>query len=117
MYNFHSCNEADLTIAAKPMTNFDRYGTIESINNKIIGFSEKKITEKGIINGGIYMIKKEIFIDTQISECFSFESDFLVPNVKNHKMMSFLSDGYFIDIGIPEDYKKAVKDFNNLKLH
>ena len=38
---------------------------------------------------------------------FSFEKDFLSKNVNKLKILGFESDDYFIDIGIPEDYKRS----------
>ncbi len=37
----------------------------------------------------------------------ALERDFLPVSVKNLKVYGFPWDGYFIDIGIPEDYRKA----------
>ena len=45
------------------------------------------------------------------TEKFSFEKDILEANVSKLPFYAFQSDGYFIDIGIPEDYKKAQADF------
>ena len=42
-----------------------------------------------------------------------FEKDFFETRVKELNMVGFEYDGYFIDIGIPEDYKKVQTDFKN----
>jgi len=38
---------------------------------------------------------------------FSLEVDILQTLVKQSNVHAIVSDGYFIDIGIPEDYKRA----------
>ena len=53
---------------------------------------------------------------------FSFEKDFLFLNLSKLKVLAFVANAYFIDIGIPEDFIKANLDFkgitslNNLNL-
>lgn len=103
--------ESDITIAVKQMFNYDRYGSV-FLNEyrEVIKFSEKKHTEKGFINGGVYLIDKAIF-NNIYEDSFSFESDIL-ESLK-YKISAFESEGYFIDIGIPDDYEKAQKDFYN----
>lgn len=110
MFDFHINNNADITIATKLMNNFDRYGSVSlnKNNNKINNFLEKKQTEKGLINGGIYIIKRDIFdLANVYNEKFSFEVDIMEKKVNDLNIYSFESQGFFIDIGIPEDYYKA----------
>lgn len=98
-----------IALALKPMQNFDRYGSIVLEHGKIVSFEEKKKTKDGLINGGVYIITKEIFQDT-LEDVFSFES-FLQ---EEKDIGGYVSDGYFIDIGIPSDYWKAQQDFKEL---
>ena len=106
MASFHKAMEGDVTIATKYLENFDRYGTVKSENGRIISFVEKKHVETGRINGGVYIIKKDILTDFYGNK-FSFENDFMEKELRNTKIMEFPADGYFIDIGVPEDYGKA----------
>lgn len=116
MEKFHREKKSDITIATKKMYKFDRYGSIlvNSNDDKIISIQEKKYTELGLISGGMYIINKSIFRNVD-KERFSFEKDILENEGLNLNKYSFLSDGYFIDIGIPEDYYKTQKDFSNLQ--
>jgi Nucleoside-diphosphate-sugar pyrophosphorylase involved in lipopolysaccharide biosynthesis/translation initiation factor 2B, gamma/epsilon subunits (eIF-2Bgamma/eIF-2Bepsilon) len=110
MFEFHLKKNSYITIACKKMFDFDRYGTVKIENGYIKEFKEKSLTKEGYINGGIYVINRECF--NYISEKkFSFETDFLEREIKNKSIYSFLSDGYFIDIGIAQDYYKAQEDF------
>lgn len=115
MLQIHNQCKSDITIALKEMTNFDRYGSVK-INNshQVISFEEKMFIEKGYINGGIYLLNKTVFDQFQLNQNFSFES-FLEKNVLDLNISASIeADSYFIDIGIPEDYKKANKDFKDL---
>lgn len=113
MKKFHIENKSSLTIAVKEMENFDRYGSLVIENNKIIKFEEKKAMSKGKINGGIYLIKKNIFQGIE-EESFSFEKEIL-ENEKTEKY-AYESNGYFIDIGIPEDYYKFIEKNKSPKI-
>jgi D-glycero-alpha-D-manno-heptose 1-phosphate guanylyltransferase len=42
---------------------------------------------------------------------FSFEKEVLERGVQKHNIYGFDFGGYFIDIGIPEDYAKANEEF------
>lgn len=110
MLNFHIQNNADITVACKKMFDFDRYGTVNIEDGRITEFKEKVFIEEGIINGGIYIIKKDL-LNCMQEEKFSFETDFMEKEVCNKRIYAFLSDGYFIDIGIEKDYYKAQEDF------
>lgn len=106
MYKFHQENNLFLTLAIKEMRNFDRYGSLILDGNKIIKFEEKKYVEKGYINGGIYLLNREILKNN--AEIFSFEKEILENKNCEIEKYGYKSEGYFIDIGIPEDYYKFV---------
>ena len=102
----HTANRADCTIALKPMEDFDRYGAVEiTETGKVKKFSEKKHYEAGLINGGIYLVTKEIFLSHHFPPVFSFENDHLEQLHTN--IYGYPEDAYFIDIGVPEDYRLA----------
>ncbi len=104
---------ADISIALKLMYQFDRYGTVElNENNKIIAFNEKQPCESGLINGGIYYLRKSLFDRIETGIQFSFEKDILEKHLKDITIQGIVFDNYFIDIGIPEDYRKAQTDFH-----
>jgi len=101
---FHLINSCPLTLAVKPMSDFERYGSVVIDGGRVKAFREKKHTDFGFINGGVYIIKRELIYSTA-REVFSFEKDMLETGV--FPVGAFISDTYFIDIGIPEDYEKA----------
>lgn len=105
IYQFHKKNNSELTLAIKEMEKFDRYGSLILEGDKIIKFEEKKYVDKGYINGGIYLINKEL-LNEEEKESFSFEKDILENENLKIEKYGYKSKGYFIDIGIPEDYYK-----------
>ncbi|MBP1991145.1 nucleotidyltransferase family protein [Paenibacillus eucommiae] len=103
-------SKADLTIVLKEMKNIDRYGTVVTEGSRVVKFNEKQPAATGKINGGIYLLKRYIFKQLDLPEKFSFESDFMQVYYDKLEFFGYISDGYFIDIGIPEDYYKAQKE-------
>lgn len=94
-----------ICVALKHMKNFDRYGSVDvDSSGNIIAFNEKKFTTNGLINGGIYLVSKDIFGTFGVSGRFSFE-EFFQTNFKALGARACVFDGYFIDIGIPQDYQ------------
>lgn len=107
----HETQNAECTLALKPMQNFDRYGAVKiGDNGKIISFNEKQFHQNGFINGGVYLLNKEKFLSRSFAEKFSFEKDYLEKFCEEEKFFGSIQDGYFIDIGIPGDYQKAQHD-------
>ena len=111
--NHHSQAWAKISIALKPMRNFDRYGTVAiDDTGRIICFNEKKPCKKGVINGGIYVINNDETLYDGLPKKFSFETEVLQKQCgENGCLFGSVHNGYFIDIGIPEDYKKACMFF------
>lgn len=102
--------DAPCVIAAKELTNFDRYGTLEINPQGLIkAFKEKQPCQKGQINGGIYLIENTLF-DHIKEAAFSFETAVLEPLSQKEQLYSILFHEYFMDIGIPEDYAQFKKD-------
>jgi len=117
LYAFHTLKQAEISIALKPMESFDRYGTIMlDESGRICLFQEKMTCEKGLINGGVYLINRNITLLDAFDGAFSFETEVLQPNVDIARFYGYISEGYFIDIGIPDDYRKAGEDAASNKL-
>ncbi len=113
LFHHHQKSKAQLTLALKPMHQFDRYGTVEIRDSQIIKFNEKKPIDEGFINGGVYVIEKQSFESLNLPVKFSFEKEILEKETLHWNMQALISEGYFIDIGIPDDYKKAQQELPN----
>lgn len=107
-YEQHCKCLSSVSLALKPMEKFDRYGAVEVDQRHIIEvFREKQYCKVGLINGGVYLINKQNTDYKTLPTKFSFEKEVLEPGVQNHNIYGFDFEGYFIDIGIPEDYVRA----------
>lgn len=109
---FHTANQSDCTLSLKLIHNFDRYGVIElNEDNSIRSFKEKQFFEKGLINGGVYLLNIPAFLKLDLPQKFSFEKDYLEQSERHGTFLQgIVQEGYFIDIGIPADFEQAQRD-------
>ncbi len=111
----HEAGGKPISLSLKPMQDFDRYGNVEmNADGLVIGFCEKKYCKQGLVNGGVYLLNRKGLLDS-MPEKFSFETDFLQPQATMGKVNGFVNDAYFIDIGIPVDYERANREFENFE--
>jgi D-glycero-alpha-D-manno-heptose 1-phosphate guanylyltransferase len=112
MISLHKLHHAEITIVLKEMFDFDRYGTVDIFANSGIvkRFNEKRKVNKGYINTGTYCLNKSIFERYGMPEKYSFETDFLQARINELKSYAFKTNGYFIDIGVQDDYQRFQKD-------
>lgn len=95
-------------IVVREVDDVTRYGQVIVKNNYILGFKEKNKNSKGLINSGIYYLtKKEI--DLLPCGNSSLEKDLFERYCNKINFKAYTETGYFIDIGVPEDYLKAVE--------
>ena len=83
------------------------YGRIDTEHSNFIGFSEKGKNGPGLINAGCYVLPRTILNTFQVGNSFSQESDFLTKAPHELNFRVFVTNGSFIDIGVPEDYARA----------
>lgn len=113
----HLASDAECTLCLKPMHDIERYGVVElNENGSIHRFREKKYYAKGLINGGVYAMDRRKFLDMELPDAFSFEKDYLERHAGVKELFGHLDEGYFIDIGIPQDYDRAQTELPNLPL-
>ncbi len=111
--SIHNQQQAECTLALKPMKAFDRYGAVQTGHNgQVTSFKEKQFYEEGLINGGVYFLDRKKFSLRTFPFKFSFEKDYLEAYSSEGNFYGCIQDGYFIDIGIPEDYAKAQNDLS-----
>ena len=122
LVSFHLGHDAECTLSLKPLKNFDRYGSVElNPDYSINSFKEKQFYESGFINGGVYALDKEKFLEENVADVFSFEKDWLEKIINTEqdsprKIYGVVQDEYFIDIGIPSDYEIANEELKRQAL-
>lgn len=113
MEHLHNQKSADFTLALRTVDDVSRYGAVEvNQDGMILHFKEKSaLPAKGTINAGVYLMNKATYLRYAPEGLFSVEKELFMPDDRPVHMAGIISDGYFIDIGIPEDYKRAQHEF------
>jgi D-glycero-alpha-D-manno-heptose 1-phosphate guanylyltransferase len=111
MLGAHERAAARFSIAVCHVPDVARYGALELDDGVVRAFREKGCAGAGWINGGTYVLSSELRARLRPAGAFSFEHDLLVPEVAHIRPLAFRTSGRFLDIGIPEDYRRAEQMF------
>ncbi len=106
-------NNADLVMSLKSMDDTSRYGRVQVNDRCVTQFEEKKGGLPGLINAGVYLFNSCLRSEFPTGDSFSFEHDVLEKIVHSHSVLASVTNGYFIDIGVPDDFNRAQIDFQN----
>ena len=99
----------DILVVAKPVDDVGRYGSLVVREQRLVGFDEKGRAGPGLINAGFYKVRRQALESMPDLLSFSFESDWLAPGIAGGTLAAKVlpTDGKFIDIGVPSDFKRA----------
>lgn len=107
MLRFHAAHNAQVTIAVTHQPEIARYGGVVLDGDRIAGFEEKGSAGPGWINAGAYAISRGFPWPPHLQEKFSLERDLLAPDIGRLRPAAYKVDGFFLDIGIPQDLQRA----------
>lgn len=94
-------------VALLPVEHADRYGFVELDGSRISAFLEKPgEPQSGMINSGVYWLKSSLLDYVGPHPC-SLEQAVFPQLAKEGRLVGRIYQGYFIDIGIPEDLQAA----------
>ena len=106
--------DADFAVVTIPYKVDVPYAVLETSNGHVINFKEKP-TYTYYSNGGIYLMKREI--SRLIPQNSFFDTTDLMEDLieDGKKVLSYPLNGYWLDIGKPEDFEKALEDIKTIK--
>lgn len=107
-------SDADFSVLTIPYKITIPYAVLETEDNKIKNFKEKP-TYTYYSNGGIYLMKKEVL--KYLPKNSHFNTTDLMESLisKGYRVLSYPLEGYWLDIGNHEDYKRAQRDIVQIK--
>ena len=114
-YEEHVKDENIFTISAYSRDQKVDYGVLElGTDNKLVIFVEKPTTRYNV-SMGVYMANKQILDYIPANQLYGFDHLMLDLIKFNHPATVKIHDGYWLDIGRPDDYEKACNDFDENK--
>jgi D-glycero-alpha-D-manno-heptose 1-phosphate guanylyltransferase len=94
-------------IVGREVPDTARYGRLLVADGVATGFTEKGVAGPGLINAGCYVLKRGQLDAFAVGTAFSLEADYLARVVAARDFDVFVTQGQFIDIGVPEDFLRA----------
>jgi len=99
-------HDADMSVAAVPYTVSVPYGIFDLDGRNIHGLIEKP-TYNYYANAGIYLIKRSALDEIPVDSFFNATDLIEKLIAENKRVIRFPLNGTWIDIGNPQEYKKA----------
>ncbi|KYG76256.1 CBS domain protein [Roseivirga ehrenbergii] len=107
--------DADMSVVTIPYEHNVPYAVMETTDGLVSSFKEKP-TYTYYSNGGIYLIKREI-LERIPKSGFYNSTDLMQALIESGKrLVAYSNRHYWLDIGKPDDYEKALKDIIHLNL-
>jgi dTDP-glucose pyrophosphorylase len=107
--------DADLSVLGIPYSVNVPYAVL-STDKKVVQSLHEKPTYTYYANGGMYLFKKELVAHIPNNTYFT-AVDFIDALLKEHrKVITYTHNGYWLDIGKHEDFRRANEDIKHLKL-
>lgn len=100
--------DAFIVMVLQAVSDVARYGSVAiDDDGRVIEFVEKGTRRgAGLINAGVYLLRKDVVREIRSDEVVSLERD-VFPRLLDRKVYGLVCKGLFIDIGIPEDLRRA----------
>ena len=116
LMKYHIENGNIFTVSSFVRKQKSDYGILElDEQNYLKDFKEKPITEFNV-SMGVYIANKKILDFIPYNEFYGFDQ-LMLDLIKNRKPAQIVKhDGYWLDIGRPDDYEKACNDIKELNL-
>jgi dTDP-glucose pyrophosphorylase/CBS domain-containing protein len=113
MQRFHEEHGADMTVAVRPYRAEVPYGLVELDGSRISGIEEKPLV-RGFVNAGIYLIDPGVRAFVERDERLDMPQLIERLLANGRAVVGFPLREYWLDIGRPADYERALVDVEQL---
>jgi D-glycero-D-manno-heptose 1,7-bisphosphate phosphatase len=99
-----------VSMALRRLDDTGRSGTVALEDGWVRDFQERGTGGPGLVNAGVYCMRREILDLIPADGACSLEAEIFPRLAKSGRIRGTVLDGYFIDIGVPEDYIRARRE-------
>jgi len=111
----HRKNKAIATVATyQRVVNID-FGVLEKDESRKITAFREKPTYHFDVSMGVYVFSKKILDYVPEGEPFGFDQLMYALTAKKEAVYSYPHNGYWLDIGRPDDYARSIEEFEKYK--
>lgn len=104
LYETHAKSASEVTVATFRRSQKTDYGVIDTNDHgRIIGFREKPV-HSYIVSMGVYALNRSILEPLKTGAPYGFDNLMYDCLANNNPATSYLWEGFWLDIGRPEDY-------------
>ena len=114
LLNHHTETQAPLTIATYQRKVKIDFGTLETSDGRIVNFVEKPTLSYGV-SMGVYAMSRKTLAPYPRNVPFGLDELVLDLLTRQEQPAAYDFDGYWLDIGRPDDYDEANRDFDRLR--
>jgi D-glycero-alpha-D-manno-heptose 1-phosphate guanylyltransferase len=107
-------DSSSLSISLANIEDVSRYGSVITDVDVVVGFRAKGAVGPGMVNAGVYACRRDLVDLLPDQASFSFEVDFLEPELPRLRPRFQVVDSGIIDIGTPESYAFANAVFGSM---
>jgi len=114
LIDYHNRNGSIATIALKRREIYVDFGVVELDNENTIRDYIETPTMSHLVSMGVYVFKPDVLKYIKSNEQMDFPD--LIKTLISHgeDVKGFIFDGYWLDIGRPEDYERANKEIDQI---
>ncbi len=111
----HESGHNLFTISSYLRSHLIDYGVLEKNKDNFLSGFQEKPTKNYEVSMGIYMINNKILKYIPKNKQFGFDH-LMLELIKNKELINVSTyDGYWLDIGRPDDYRQAIEEFSDMK--
>jgi len=111
LLDFHRRKGGVASIAAVEVANSSRFGSmLLDASGRVMEFCEKRQEGVALINGGVYVFSQEVFDAAAPATAVSSLEKQIFPALISRGVYGMPVEGYFVDIGVPEEYNRLLRD-------
>jgi NDP-sugar pyrophosphorylase family protein len=115
LFDDHIASGALFTISSKIREQAVDYGVLDvNQNGELAGFNEKpRLTYE--VSMGVYVVNRRVLDFIPVGTPYGFDRLMLDLLAAGKKVNVRRHDGYWLDIGRPDDYMQAIEEFSDMK--
>ena len=111
----HKHSKAIATIAAHERIEKIDYGVLEVDKDNVIKKYKEKPVNKYLVSMGIYVFEPDVLSYIPVNQYYDFPDLVCELIAHGEKAVSYPFQGYWQDLGRPDDYEQAVEDFEKMR--
>ena len=113
LHDEHVRSHSVFTVAASSRTHTIDYGVLHrGEDGTLVGFEEKPVV-RYLVSMGIYVVDRSVLSHVPADRPFGFDDLMHALIARRERVNVRLHEGYWLDLGRPDDYAQAVDDFES----